>query len=152
MELQTHETVLGRLIMLPKITDPRGNLTFVEQKQSVPFAMSRAYWTYDVPGGECRGGHAHRHCREMIVAVAGAFNVVLSDGEHECTFLLNHPYQGLLVPTGIWRTLEDFSGGAVCLVLAEDPFDENDYIRDYNDYLAERRRGRLQVGSVEVND
>lgn len=117
------------------MVDPRGNLTVAEQLKDVPFSMSRAYWVYDVPSGECRGGHAHKHCREFIVAVSGSFTVTLTNGREERTFMLNHPYQGLLVNTDVWRTLDDFSSGAVCLVLAEDPFDEDDYIRDYQDYL-----------------
>lgn len=126
---------LGRIINLPKMVDPRGNLTVAEQLKDVPFSMSRVYWVYDVPSGECRGGHAHKHCREFIVAVSGSFTVTLTNGREERTFMLNHPYQGLLVNTDVWRTLDDFSSGAVCLVLAEDPFDEDDYIRDYQDYL-----------------
>ena len=126
---------LGELINLPKILDPRGNLTVAEQLRQVPFAISRVYWTYDVPSGEHRGGHAHRHCREFIVAASGSFNVTLDNTMEKRTFLLNHPYQGLLVETGVWRTLEDFSSGAVCLVLAEDLYDESDYIREYDEYV-----------------
>ena len=98
--------------------------------------MRRVYWVYDVPGGESRGGHAHKHCREMIVAVSGSFNVTLDNGYEQKTYHLNHPWQGLLVETGIWRTLDDFSSGAVCLVLASDNFDETDYIREYDDFIA----------------
>jgi len=123
------------LLQLKKITDPRGNLTVAEQQSEVPFDVKRVYWIYDVPGGESRGGHAHRHCREMIVALSGSFDVTLDDGTERHTYHLNHPWQGLLVETGIWRTLDDFSSGAVCLVLASDAFDEDDYIRDYDDYL-----------------
>jgi oxalate decarboxylase/phosphoglucose isomerase-like protein (cupin superfamily) len=90
---------------------------------------------YDVPSGENRGGHAHKQCREFIIAVSGSFRVTLDDGKSQKTFLLNHPYQGLLVETDVWRTLEDFSSGAVCLVLASEEFEEADYIRDYDDYL-----------------
>lgn len=126
---------LGELINLPKILDPRGNLTVAEQLRQVPFAISRVYWTYDVPSGEHRGGHAHRHCREFIVAASGSFNVTLDNTIEKRTFLLNHPYQGLLVETGVWRTLEDFSSGAVCLVLAEDLYNESDYIREYDEYV-----------------
>ena len=127
---------LGQIIDLPKNIDPRGNLTVAQQYTQVPFGIRRVYWTYDVPSGECRGGHAHRHCREFIVAVSGSFDVVLDDGQSKTTHHLNHPYQGLLVDTGIWRMLEDFSSGAVCLVLAEDEFDEADYIYDYQQFLA----------------
>lgn len=126
--------LLGRIIALPKMVDPRGNLTVTEAMKQVPFDIRRVYWVYDVPSGESRGGHAHRQCQEMIVALSGSFTVTLNDGNDHQTYLLNHPYQGLLVPTGIWRELNDFSSGAVCLVLASLPFDEADYIRDYDDY------------------
>lgn len=125
----------GKIINLPKIIDPRGNLTVAEQMHDIPFDVKRVYWVYDVPSGENRGGHAHKDCREFIIAVSGSFTVTLDDGKETKTFLLNHPYQGLLVETGIWRTLEDFSSGAVCLVLASDLFDEEDYIREYEDYI-----------------
>lgn len=93
------------------------------------------YWVYDVPSGENRGGHAHKKCREFIIAVSGSFTVTLDNGHNSKTYLLNHPYQGLLVETGTWRTLNDFSSGSVCLVLASDFFEESDYIREYEDYL-----------------
>ena len=125
----------ARIIDLPKIADPRGNLTVAEGMKDVPFGVARVYWVYDVPGGESRGGHAHKHCREFIVAVSGSFTVTLDDGKERTTVLLNHPYQGLLVETGVWRTLEDHSSGAVCLVLASAPFCEEDYIRDYGEFL-----------------
>jgi len=126
---------LGNKVELTKITDPRGNLTVVAGLKDVPFDVKRVYWVYDVPGGERRGGHAHKQCREFIVALSGSFSVALDNGKERETYLLNHPYQGLLVETGVWRTLDDFSSGAVCLVLASEPFDEDDYIRDYNDFL-----------------
>ena len=124
----------GYIIDLPKIVDPRGNLTVAEGLKDVPFEVKRVYWTYDVPSGESRGGHAHRRCEEFIVAVSGSFDVTLDDGRERRTFHLNHPYQGLYVGTGIWRTLDDFSSGAVCLVLASEGFEEEDYIREYDDY------------------
>ena len=124
----------GYIIDLPKIVDPRGNLTVAEGLKDVPFEVKRVYWTYDVPSGESRGGHAHRCCEEFIVAVSGWFDVTLDDGRERRTFHLNHPYQGLYVGTGIWRTLDDFSSGAVCLVLASEGFEEEDYIREYDDY------------------
>lgn len=124
----------GYIIDLPKIVDPRGNLTVAEGLKDVPFEVKRVYWTYDVPSGESRGGHAHRRCEEFIVAVSGSFDVTLDDGRECRTFHLNHPYQGLYVGTGIWRTLDDFSSGAVCLVLASEGFEEEDYIREYDDY------------------
>ena len=128
--------MLGEILELPKIYDPRGNLTVAEQMKNVPFEVKRVYWTYDVPAGERRGGHAHKECVEFIIAVSGSFTVTLDDGKgNSKDFHLNHPWEGLLVPTGIWRTLEDFSSGAVCLVLASELFDEDDYVYDYNDFL-----------------
>ena len=128
--------MLGEILELPKIYDPRGNLTVAEQMKNVPFEVKRVYWTYDVPAGERRGGHAHKECVELIISVSGSFTVTLDDGKgNRKDFHLNHPWQGLLVPTGIWRTLEDFSSGAVCLVLASELFDEADYVYDYNDFL-----------------
>lgn len=106
-----------------------------EEYKDIPFKVSRVYWVYDVPAGESRGGHAHKHCREFIIAVSGSFDVTLDNGVDKQTFHLNHPFQGLLVETDVWRTLDDFSSGAVCLVLASDPFQEADYIRDYDDYI-----------------
>ena len=128
--------MLGEILDLPKIYDPRGNLTVAEQMKSVPFEVKRVYWTYDVPAGERRGGHARKECVEFIIAVSGSFTVTLDDGKgNRKDFHLNHPWQGLLVPTGIWRTLEDFSSGAVCLVLASELYDEDDYIYEYEDFL-----------------
>ena len=123
------------LIDFPKITDPRGNLTVAQAHTDVPFSIKRAYWVYDVPGGECRGGHAHKSCKEVLIALSGSFHVTVDNGEEQKTVLLNHPYQGLLIDTDVWRTLDDFSSGAVCLVLASEPFDEDDYIREYDDFL-----------------
>ncbi len=133
---------LGQILELPKIVDPRGNLTVAEQLLNVPFDIKRVYWTYDIPSGEYRGGHAHRQCQEVIIAVSGSFDVTLYDGCEKQTFHLNHPYQGLYVGTGIWRTLEDFSSGSVCLVLASELFEEEDYIRDEEDY-------RRYIGAAE---
>lgn len=127
--------MIGKIIDLPRIYDPRGNLTVVEQLKEVPFDIKRVYWTYDVPGGESRGGHAHKKCQSFIIAVSGSFTVRLDDGHRHETYHLNHPYQGLLINTGVWRTLEDFSSGAVCLALASELFDENDYIREYDDFI-----------------
>ena len=129
------EKTIGKVLCLPKIIDPRGNLTVAERMKDMPFDIKRVYWVYDVPGGECRGGHAHKECKEFIIAVSGSFHVTLDDGNNKDTYLLNHPYQGLFVETGIWRTLDDFSSGAVCLVLASDLYDEGDYIRDYDEFL-----------------
>ena len=116
-------------------SDRKGNLTVVENKSTVPFDVRRVYYLYDVPGGVSRGGHAHRQLFQMIVAVSGSFSVTLDDGTVKRTFLLNRPYKGLLVVPGIWRTLDDFSSGAVCMVLASEGYDETDYIRDYEDFL-----------------
>lgn len=126
---------MNRVIDLPKMFDPRGNLTVAEQFKNVPFGIKRVYWVYDVPGGESRGGHAHKECKEFIIAVSGSFHVTLDDGMDKKSYLLNHPYQGLLVDTGVWRTLDDFSSGAVCLVLASELYEESDYIRDYDEFL-----------------
>lgn len=123
------------IVSLPKIFDPRGNLTVAEGMTNVPYDVKRVYWVYDVPAGESRGGHAHKECRELIIAVSGSFSVTIDNGREKETFHLNHPWQGLLVETGVWRTLDDFSSGAVCLVLASHSFDESDYIRDYSEYL-----------------
>ena len=113
----------------------KGNLTVVENEKTVPFAVKRAYYLYDVPGGESRGGHAHKELSQLIMAASGSFTVTLDDGNVKRTFILNRPYQGLYVVPGIWRTLDDFSSGAVCLVLASHGYDETEYIRDYNDFL-----------------
>ncbi len=126
---------MGRIIDLPKIIDQRGNLTVAQSITNIPFDIKRVYWVYDVPAGESRGGHAHKKCLEFIVALSGSFTVTLDDGKEKKTFLLNHPYQGLMVDTYIWRTLEDFSSGAVCLVLASEDFLEEDYIRKYEDFI-----------------
>ncbi|MBQ6965991.1 MAG: WxcM-like domain-containing protein [Bacteroidaceae bacterium] len=123
------------LIELPKITDPRGNLTVAEQMKNVPFDIKRVYWTYDVPGGESRGGHAHKRLYQLVVAMSGSFTVTLDNGDEQETILLNHPWQGLLIKPNTWRTLEDFSSGAVCMVLASEPFDLDDYIYEYEDFL-----------------
>lgn len=128
---------IGTIIQLKKIIDPRGNLTVTEEKTDVPFEIRRVYWVYDVPSGESRGGHAHKKCKEVVIALSGSFHVTLDDGQSKETYLLNHPWQGLLIDTGIWRTLDDFSSGAVCLVLASDLFEEEDYIREYEEFIEE---------------
>ena len=127
-------TPLGTIIPLPKFDDPRGNLTVAEGGDLFPFEIARAYWVTDVPSGEYRGGHAHKQCLEFIVATSGSFDVTLDNGTERKTFHLNHPWEGLLVETGVWRTLEDFSSGAVCMVLASQHFEEDDYIRDYDEF------------------
>lgn len=116
-------------------SDRNGNISVVENNLTVPFEVKRTYYLYDVPGGESRGGHAHKDLSQLIIAASGSFTVTLDDGNVKRTFMLNRPYQGLYVVPGIWRTLDDFSSGAVCLVLASHVYDENDYIRDYNDFI-----------------
>ncbi|MCM1310216.1 MAG: FdtA/QdtA family cupin domain-containing protein [Bacteroides sp.] len=125
----------AEIIQLPKITDIRGNLTFVEQGNQLPFPISRAYWIYDVPGGENRGEHAHKTLNQLIIALSGSFSVLLDDGNSREVVFLNHPYVGLVVPAGIWHHLYDFSSGAVALALASDIYKESDYIRDYDEFL-----------------
>lgn len=116
-------------------SDRKGNLTVVENNKEVPFEVRRTYYLYDVPGGESRGAHAHRELSQLIIAASGSFSVTLDDGKVKRTFVLNRPYQGLYVVPGIWRTLDDFSSGAVCLVLASHPYDAGDYIRDYDEFI-----------------
>lgn len=123
------------IIEMDKCHRVKGNLTVIESLTTIPFDIQRIYYLYDVPGGESRGGHAHKELQQLIVSASGSFNVVLDDGRIKRTFTLNRPYQGLLVVPGIWRELEDFSSGSVCLVLASLAYDENDYIRDYSDFL-----------------
>lgn len=124
-----------KIIKLPKIEDPRGNLSVIE-KDVVPFEIKRVYYLYDVPSGAERGGHSHKEQYEFLVALSGSFDVILNNGKQVQKVTLNKPYEGLLIPNGIWRELKDFSSGAVCLVVASDVFDEDDYIRDFNEFLA----------------
>lgn len=123
------------IIELDKHHRESGNISVVENNTTVPFAVKRVYYLYDVPGGESRGGHAHKELYQLIVAASGSFNVTLDDGSVKRTFTLNRPYQGLLIVPGIWRTLDDFSSGSVCLVLASMEYNEKDYIRDYNEFI-----------------
>lgn len=116
-------------------SERKGNLSVVRNGMTVPFEVKRVYYLYDVPGGESRGGHAHKNLRQLIIAASGSFNVTLDDGNVKRTFSLNRPYQGLYVVPGIWRTLDDFSSGAVCMVLASMEYSEEDYIRDYEEYI-----------------
>lgn len=124
-----------RLIDLPKITDPRGNLSFIEGGRHIPFEIKRVYYLYDVPGGSDRGSHAHKSLHQFIVAMSGSFDVVLDDGREKKRFHLNRSYYGLYVCPMMWRDLDNFSSGAVCMVLASDYYDEADYIRDYQEFL-----------------
>jgi WxcM-like, C-terminal len=125
-----------KLVDLPKIADPRGNLTFVEGGKHIPFPIERVYYLYDVPGGSERGGHAHKGLHQLIVAMSGSFDVVLADGRKKQRFHLNRSYYGLYVCPMIWRELDNFSSGSVCLVLASNRFDEADYFRNFDEYLA----------------
>lgn len=131
-----------RLIDLPKITEARGNLTFVEGNRHVPFAIKRVYYLYDVPGGAERGGHAHKVLEQFIIAMSGSFDVVLDDGREKKRLHLNRSYYGLYVCPMIWRELDNFSSGSVCLVLASSYYDESDYFRDYEQFLSAVRSGR----------
>jgi len=124
-----------RLIDIPKILDERGNLSFIEELHHIPFQIKRAYWIYDVPGGEVRGGHAYKTLHEFIVALSGSFDVVLDDGKNKKTFSLNRSYYGLYVPNMIWRSVENFSTNSLCMILASDNYDENDYVRDYEEFI-----------------
>jgi oxalate decarboxylase/phosphoglucose isomerase-like protein (cupin superfamily) len=123
------------IIQLPKLLDPRGNLSFIEENHHIPFKIERTYWIYDVPGGEQRGGHAYRSMKEVIIALSGSFDVVLFDGKEEKKFTLNRSYYGLYVPSGYWRHMENFSTNALALVVASHAYDKTDYIRDYQKYL-----------------
>ena len=125
-----------KIIDLPKITDPRGNLTFVEGGHHVPFDLKRVYYLYDVPGGSERGGHAHKELQQLIIAMSGSFDVLLDDGINKERYHLNRSYSGLYVPSMIWREIDNFSSGSVCMVLASEYYDESDYYRNYEDYLA----------------
>jgi len=131
-----------RIIQLPKISDPRGNLTFIENSRHIPFDIKRIYYLYDVPGGSDRGSHAHKTLHQFIVAASGSFDVVLDDGSHEQRYHLNRSYQGLYLCPMIWRYLDNFSSGAVCMVLASDFYDANDYYRDYDEFKAAVARGK----------
>ena len=119
-------------------SDRKGNLSVVENRKTLPFDVKRVYFLYDVPGGESRGAHAHKKLEQLIVAASGSFTVTLDDGTCRRTFFLNRPYQGLYVKPGIWRDLNDFSSGAVCMVLASEVFDTEDYIREYSDFITFR--------------
>ncbi len=125
-----------RLIDLPKISDPRGNLTFIEAGVHVPFEVKRVYYLYDVPGGSERGGHAHRKLEQFLIAISGSFDVVVSTGEQRHRFHMNRSYYGLHIPRMVWRQLDNFSSGAVCLVLASEHYDEADYYRDEREFIA----------------
>jgi WxcM-like, C-terminal len=132
--MPTDQTKLPDLIALPKILDPRGNLTFIEGTRHLPFAIKRVYWVYDVPGGETRGGHAFHQQEELIVALSGSFDVELDDGRSKKRYTLNRSYHGLFVPRMHWRLLDNFSTNSVALVLTDRAYDVNEYIRDYSEF------------------
>lgn len=123
-----------QIIELAKISDPRGNLSVIEEYKDIPFKIERSYWIYDVPGGEKRGGHAFRETEELIVALSGSFDVILDDGNDKQTFHLNRSYYGLYVPKGLWREMANFSTNSLALVLSSTKYDVNDYIRDYEEF------------------
>jgi hypothetical protein len=138
------------VIELPVNHREKGNLTVIENNTNIPFAVRRIYYLYDVPGGEVRGGHAHRSLRQLIIAASGSFDVILNDGRIKRIFTLNRPYQGLLVTPGIWRELDNFSSGSVCLVLASHEYTENDYIREYGEFLKWSECGRINQDKNRV--
>jgi hypothetical protein len=125
-----------QIINLPKFEDPRGNLSIIEEFKQIPFKIERTYWIYDVPGGQVRGGHAFKEQQELIVALSGSFDVVVDNGKEKQTFSLNRSYYGLYLPAGLWRQMENFSTNSLALVLSSTSFDENDYIRDYQEFLS----------------
>lgn len=132
-----------RLVSLPKILDARGNLSFVEQNNHIPFEIKRTYWIYDVPGGEDRGGHAFRENQEVVIALSGAFDVVVDDGENKKTFSLNRSYYGLYIPKGLWRTMENFSTNSFALEFGSVEYSAEDYIRDYDEFLKLKKDGKI---------
>ena len=129
---------LCKIVELPKIQDPRGNLTFIEGGNHIPFDIQRVYYLYDVPGGSARGGHAHKELHQLIVAMSGSFDVQLDDGKNKTTVHLSRSYYGLYVCPMIWRELDNFSSGSVCMVLASNKYDESDYYRDYSEFMRVR--------------
>lgn len=124
-----------KIIQLSKIADPRGNLSVIEELKDIPFKIERTFWIYDVPGGETRGGHAYKETQEFIVALSGSFDVGLDDGKEKKTFSLNRSYNGLYVPKGLWRVMENFSTNSLALVLSSTKYDADDYIRNYEEFL-----------------
>jgi dTDP-4-dehydrorhamnose 3,5-epimerase-like enzyme len=129
---------LCKIIDLPKIQDPRGNLTFIESNNHIPFDIERVYYLYDVPGGSERGGHAHKELHQLIIAMSGSFDVLLDDGKEKKRVHLSRSYYGLYVCPMIWRELDNFSSGSVCMVLASNKYDEADYYRDYSEFMRAR--------------
>lgn len=132
-----------RMIELPKFLDARGNLSFAEQNNHIPFEIKRTYWIYDVPGGEDRGGHAFRENQEVVIALSGAFDVVVDDGENKKTFTLNRSYYGLYIPKGLWRTMENFSTNSLALEFGSEHYSAADYVRDYEQFLKMKQNGEI---------
>ena len=132
-----------RLIELPCFNDPRGNLSFAEQNNHIPFAIQRTYWIYDVPGGENRGGHAYKLTSEFIIAISGGFDVTVDDGKRSKTFTLNRSYYGLYIPKGLWRQMENFSTNSLALEFADTKYDRSDYIEDYDEYVKLKNNGEI---------
>ena len=131
-----------KLIDLPRIHDPRGNLTFIEGCRHIPFEIKRVYYLYDVPGGATRAGHAHKTLEQLLIAMSGSFDITMDDGFQKKTFHLNRSYYGLYIPPMIWRDINNFSSGSVCVVLASDYYDEDDYYRNYDEFLNAVRNER----------
>ena len=132
-----------KIIELPKFLDTRGNLSFAEQNNHIPFEIKRTYWIYDVPGGECRGGHAFKETEEFIIALSGSFDVVVDDGSNKKRFTLNRSYYGMYIPKGLWREIDNFSTNSLALEFASTLYDPNDYIRDYDDYCSLKKYGQV---------
>lgn len=132
-----------KIIELPRFLDARGNLSFVEQNNHIPFEIKRTYWIYDVPGGEERGGHAFLHNEEFIVALSGAFDVTVDDGQQKKTFTLNRSYYGLYIPKGLWRTMENFSTNSFALEFGSTHYQQEDYIREYDEFIKLKGNGEI---------
>ena len=132
----------SKIISLPKILDPRGNLSFFENSNQIPFDIKRTYWIYDVPGGEIRGSHAFKESQEFIIALSGSFDVVLNDGEKEMRFSLNRSYYGLYIPNLLWRRIENFSTNSLALIVSSVPYDDTDYIRDFEEFKILRNEAK----------
>ena len=132
-----------KLIELPKYSDPRGNLSFLEQNNQIPFQIQRTYWIYDVPGGESRGGHAYHQNVEFIISLSGSFDVIIDDGDCKQTFTLNRSYYGLFVPKGLWREMNNFSTNSLALIVSSTKYDKDDYIRNYDVFLKYKNNGEI---------
>ena len=134
-----------KIIELPKIPDPRGNLSFIEEYNHIPFKIERTYWIYDVPGGQKRGGHAFKNQHELVVALSGSFDVIVHDGAEEKRFHLNRSYFGVYIPNGLWRYMDNFSTNSVVLVLCSTNYDELDYIRDFNEFTMLQKNEEFSI-------